>query len=58
MRVCLVICKGALLVIQRASPLLAEGEAQLSPKDLQDLNQELGHLGRHGSKVVDELSLS
>ena len=50
-----VIRKGALLVIQRASASLAEGESQLSAKALQELNQELENLGRHGSKLVDEL---
>ena len=50
-----VIRKGALLVIQRAASSLAEGESQLSSKDLQELNEELENLGRHGSKVVDEL---
>jgi hypothetical protein len=50
-----VIRKGDLLVIHRASSPLGQGEAQLSSEQLDQLNQELEDLGRHGSKVIDEL---
>ena len=50
-----VIRKGDLLVIHRASSPTAAGEAQLSSEQLEELNQELENLGRHGSRVIDEL---
>jgi hypothetical protein len=50
-----VIRKGELLVIHRAASPSVQGEAQLSSEQLDELNRELEDLGRHGSKLIDEL---